>query len=86
MSKGKRVAVAVILSLLEVLAWFCYISYRVRLYLDLLSKVPPLSWDAVTLVLAFAFEFIIAVVALLVAIDLTLEIAESLNNSCSPVL
>jgi len=74
-SKGKRAAVAVILSLIEILAWFCYLSYRVRFYLDLMSKVPPTSWEAVNLVFAFTFEFIIAVVALLAAVGLTLEIA-----------
>jgi hypothetical protein len=74
-SKGKRVIVAVILSLLEILAWFCYVSLRIRCYLDLLAKVPPTSWEAVNLVFAFTFEFIIAVVALLAAVGLTLEIA-----------
>jgi ABC-type Na+ efflux pump permease subunit len=83
-SKGKRVIVAVILSLLEILAWSCYISVRIRCYLDLLAKVPPLSWDAATLVLAFAFELVIAVVALLAAVALTLEIANVLNSGAPP--
>jgi hypothetical protein len=74
-SKGKRAIVAVLLSLLEILAWFCYLSYRVKFYLDLLAKVPALSLEAVNLVFAFTFEFIIAVVALLAAVGLTLEIA-----------
>jgi hypothetical protein len=73
--RSKRIIVAVLLSLLEILAWFCYLSYRVKFYLDLLAKVPPLSWEAVNLVFAFTFEFIIAVVALLAAVGLTLEIA-----------
>ena len=84
MCSARRLALAAALSLVEVLAWLCYMALRVRFYLDLLGEVPPLSWDAAALVLAFAFEFTVATVVLLGVVALTLEIAECLNSDPPP--
>jgi putative exporter of polyketide antibiotics len=47
----------------------CYLILDLtRKNLEALSRVPPLSWDAVHLVYAYAFDFTAVVVLLLIAL------------------
>jgi putative exporter of polyketide antibiotics len=63
---------------------FGLVGYACYLILDLtkknleaLSRVPPLSWDAVSLVWAYAFVFTAVVVMLLVALAAVLAVYEA---------
>jgi putative exporter of polyketide antibiotics len=67
---------------------FGLVGYACYLILDLtkknleaLSRVPPLSWDAVYLVYAYAFGFTAIIVLLLVALAVILALA-SLACKC----
>jgi hypothetical protein len=60
----------------------CYLILDLtRKNLEALSRVPPLSWDAVGLVWAYAFGFTAIIVLLLVALALILALA-SLACKC----
>jgi putative exporter of polyketide antibiotics len=63
---------------------FGLVGYACHLIFDLtkknleaLSRVPPLSWDAVHLVYAYAFGFTAVVVLLLVALAAVLAVYEA---------
>jgi putative exporter of polyketide antibiotics len=55
-----------------------------RKNLEALSRVPPLSWDAVCLVYACAFDFTAIVVLLLIAIAVVLWLAETGRSTTTP--
>ncbi|MCC6049735.1 MAG: hypothetical protein LM580_03460 [Thermofilum sp.] len=66
---------------------FGLVGYACYLILDLtkknleaLSRVPPLSWDAVSLVWAYAFGFTVIVVPLLVALAAILVAYEACDR------
>jgi len=59
----------------------CYLILDLtRKNLEALSRVPPLSWDAVDLVWAYAFGFTAIVVMLLVALAAILFAYEACNR------
>jgi len=76
--KRKRGAVALgaALSLLLVLVALALLLWLTRWNLSALSNVPPLSWQAVGPVWAYAWGFTAVVVILLAALALILALAE----------
>jgi len=60
------------------IGYACYLIFDLtRKNLEALSSVPPLSWDAVSLVWAYAFGFTAIVVLLLVALVAILAVYET---------
>jgi putative exporter of polyketide antibiotics len=59
----------------------CYLIFDLtRKNLEALSRVPPLSWDTVGLVWAYAFGFTAIVVMLLLALATVLAAYEACNR------
>jgi putative exporter of polyketide antibiotics len=73
----KRFAAAVGASF-GLIGYACYLIHELtRKNLEALSRVPPLSWDAVHLVYAYAFGFTAIVVLLLIALAAVLAAYET---------
>jgi xanthine/uracil permease len=63
------------------IGYACYLILDLtRKNLEALSKVPPLSWDAVSLVWTYAFGFTAVVVMLLVALTAVLAVNEACDR------
>jgi hypothetical protein len=63
----------------------CYLIFDLtRRNLEALSRVPPLSWDAVSLVWSYALGFTTIVMLLLIAIAAILLLAEMGYSATTP--
>jgi putative exporter of polyketide antibiotics len=76
----KRFAAAVGVTF-GLVGYACYLIFDLtRRNLEALSRVPPLSWDAVSLVWAYTFVFTAIVVMLLVALAAVLAVYEACDR------
>jgi nitrogen fixation-related uncharacterized protein len=80
----KSVLLAVGLSLLVTAVGVACIWELTRWNLSALKNVEPLSWDAVSLVWAYAFGFTAVVVLVLIAVAVLLWLAEVGRSATTP--